>query len=111
MLGFDQASELIGRSLDVMMTATDSARHDGYISARRGNAGAQVIGVPGRELLAVRRDGSEFPIELSVSSFGIDGSHRLMALTTAKRMNDAFTAFLLPFGRSLCPNSRKPLTS
>jgi PAS domain S-box-containing protein len=31
-----------------------------------------VIGVVGRELLAVRRDGSQFPIDLSVSSFGVD---------------------------------------
>jgi PAS domain S-box-containing protein len=36
-----------------------------------------VIGVPRHELLAIRRDGSEFPIDLSVSSFETNGTHRI----------------------------------
>jgi len=91
MFGYGQSSELIGRSLDVMMTATDAARHDGYIAVRRDGAGA--VGLDGRELLAVRRDGSKFPIEISVSSFDINGSHRLTGIirdtTVRKRAEEA----------------------
>ncbi|HZI73632.1 MAG TPA: hypothetical protein VFD73_06320, partial [Gemmatimonadales bacterium] len=40
----------------------------------------RVIGIPGRELMAVRRDGSEFPIDLSVSSFASSGGRRLIRI-------------------------------
>jgi PAS domain S-box-containing protein len=72
MFGYDRAEELIGQNLRMLMPAAEGTRHDSYIAAHRAGAPARVIGVPGRELLAVRRDGSAFPIDLSVSSFGAD---------------------------------------
>ncbi len=92
MFGYDQAEELIGRNLRVLMPAVEGARHDNYIAAHHSGAPPRVIGVPGRALLAVRRDGSEFPIDLSVSSFGINGSHHLTGIirdATARRQAEA----------------------
>ena len=80
MFGYDLTEALIGRNLQMLMPQTEAARHDGYIAAHRAGAPPRVIGVAGRELLAVRKDGSEFPIDLSVSSFGINGSRFLTGI-------------------------------
>ena len=73
MFGYDQADELVGRNLRILMPAAEAAQHDRYIASHREGAPPSVIGVPGRELLASRRDGSQFPIDLSVSSFDCVG--------------------------------------
>jgi len=74
MFGYEGVEELIDLDLAVLMPAIDAARHGEYIARHRAGAPARVINVPGRELLAVRRDGSEFPIDLSVSSFTNNGA-------------------------------------
>jgi len=80
MFGYERADQLIGGNLTMLMPAADGARHDGYIRAHRSGAPPRAIDVPGRDLLAIRRDGSEFPIELSVSSFGTNGDHYLTGI-------------------------------
>jgi len=74
MFGYERAEEIIGRNLRVLMPANEGARHDGYLAAHHPESVPRVIGVSGRELLALRRNGSEFPIDLSVSSFRAAGS-------------------------------------
>jgi PAS domain S-box-containing protein len=89
MFGYDREEELVGHDLAVLMPATEAVRHGAYIANHRAGAPPRVIGMPGRELLAVRRDGSEFPIDLSVSSFGIDGQLYLTGIVrdaTARRL-------------------------
>jgi PAS domain S-box-containing protein len=78
--GYDRIEELIGRDLAVLMPATDAARHAGYIANHQAGTPSRVIGIPGRQLLATRRDGTEFPIELSVGSFGLDGHQYLTGI-------------------------------
>ena len=80
MFGYDQAEELTGRNLGVLMPAAEAMRHDGYIAAHRQGAPPRVIGLPGRELRATRRDGSEFPIDLSLSAFHVDGARFLTGI-------------------------------
>ena len=95
MFGYGRADELVGRNLRILMPATEAVRHDGYIAAHREGAPARVIGVPGRELLAIRRDGSEFPIDLSVSSFGTGSSRCFTGIirdATARRQAETARA-------------------
>ncbi len=80
MFGYDRAADVIGQNLRLLMPLAEAMRHDSYIVAHRAGARPRVIGVPGRELLAVRRDGTAFPIDLSVSSFGFDGSRLLTGI-------------------------------
>ena len=80
MFGYDSAEALIGKDLGVLMGATDAAQHGAYIASHVAGAPSRVISVPGRELLAVRRDGSTFPIDLSVSSFGTDPERYLTGI-------------------------------
>jgi PAS domain S-box-containing protein len=74
MFGYAQDADLIGRDVGLLMPASEAARHGAYLAAHRAGAPPRIIGVPGREMSAVRRDGSVFPIDLSVSSFGTNGS-------------------------------------
>jgi PAS domain S-box-containing protein len=80
MFGYDHIDELIGHDLAMLMPATEAARHPGYIANHRAGTPSRAIGVKGRELLAIRRDGTEFPIELSVGSFGLDDHQYLTGI-------------------------------
>jgi PAS domain S-box-containing protein len=80
MFGYEQETDLIGRDLGLLMPATEAARHGTYVAAHRAGAPPRVIGVSGRELLAVRQDGSVFPIDLSVSSFDDNGARFLTGI-------------------------------
>ena len=70
-----QPDALIGSNVAMLMPPADGNRHVGYIARYVNTGEAHVIG-KGRELVAKRRDGSVFPIELSVSAVpGDDGRH------------------------------------
>ena len=56
MFGYEQEADLIGCDLGLLMPATEAMRHGAYLAAHRAGAPPRVIGVPGRELLAVRQD-------------------------------------------------------
>ncbi len=74
MFGYAQEADLIGRDVGVLMPPDEAARHEGHLAAWRGGAPPKIIGVPSREMLALRRDGSILPIDLSVSASGTNGS-------------------------------------
>ena len=88
MFGYDHAEALIGCNLTMLMPPIDAAQHDSYIARHREGAAPRAIGAQGRELLAVRGDGTEFPIDLSVGSFVTSGSQHLTGFVrdaTARR--------------------------
>jgi two-component system sensor histidine kinase/response regulator len=58
--------QILGRDLTLLMTEPHRSRHSGYVASFLQTRAAKVIGI-GRELTAVRKDGTEFPIELAVS--------------------------------------------
>jgi PAS domain S-box-containing protein len=62
-------SEILGKNVTVLMPARESAVHDQYISSYKNTTGAaKIIGVQDRQLLGLRRNGSTFPLELTVNS-------------------------------------------
>ena len=64
MFGYDEA-ELIGRNLSVLMPTPFSRDHDKYIHTYLETDRAKIIGI-GRESLGKRKDGSVFPVHISV---------------------------------------------
>ena len=68
-----QLSDVRGHNVSMLMPKSDAKVHDGHIDRYTSKGGPSIIG-KGRELLALRRDGSSFPIELAVGEWhGADG--------------------------------------
>ena len=58
--------EVLGTDLTILMPEPHRSRHAGYVASFLKTRDAKIIGI-GRELTALRKDGTEFPIELAVS--------------------------------------------
>jgi PAS domain S-box-containing protein len=64
--------ELVGNNVKILMTATDSERHAEYLVRYLRTGEARIIGI-GREVTGRRKDGSTFPLFLSIGEFSLDG--------------------------------------
>ena len=68
-------SEMVGASVTMLMPSPYREEHDEYIGRFLRTREARIIGI-GREVVGLRKDGTEFPLYLAVSE-GRDGDHRL----------------------------------
>lgn len=69
-----QAEELIGSNVAVLMPEPFRSEHDDYLRRYLATGQKRIIGI-GREVLGRRKDGSEFPIDLSVGE-GLSNGRR-----------------------------------
>jgi PAS domain S-box-containing protein len=74
LFGYSKA-EMLGQSINILMPAHHAQQHDNYIARYMKTGEAQIIGI-GREVMAQRKDGSQFPIRLSISEVEM-GDRRL----------------------------------
>jgi two-component system sensor kinase FixL len=71
MFGYSEA-EAIGQNVRVLMPEPDRTRHDGYIARHRRTGERRIIGI-GRIVTGKRRDGTTFPMHLSVGEMQSGG--------------------------------------
>jgi len=64
--------ELVGQNIRVLMPEPHHSRHDGYLEHYRQTGNTNILGRT-REFEGARRDGTTFPIELSVARVDVPG--------------------------------------
>lgn len=77
LFGYD-AEDLIGQNVECLLPVRFRARHVGYRNGYTSNVRVRPMG-SGLDLFAMRKDGSEFPVEVSLSPAADGGSTLLVA--------------------------------
>ncbi len=67
-----RVEEVIGKNISMLMPDPYQSEHDGYLESYRKTGDTWILGVM-RELRALRKDGTEFPCEVSVSRVDTHG--------------------------------------
>ncbi len=70
-----QPEELIGNNVSMLMPQPYRDEHDGYMQTYLETGVKRIIGI-GRVVSGLRKDGSEFPMELKVGEFRVQGARR-----------------------------------
>jgi two-component system sensor kinase FixL len=73
------ASEVVGRNVSMLMPSPYHEEHDRYLERYLTTGEARIIGI-GREVTGRRRDGSQFPLHLSVGEMAIGGERKFTGM-------------------------------
>jgi len=73
------ADEVIGHNVSILTPAPYKERHDGYLAKYVETGIKNIIGV-GREVVGQRKDGSRFPMRLSVGEFWLGDQRRFTGI-------------------------------
>lgn len=73
------APELIGNNVSMLMPEPDASSHDRYLADYLATGKANIIGI-GREVTGRHKDGTAFPIDLSVGELTTDGPPKFIGV-------------------------------
>lgn len=72
-------SEVIGRNVSMLMPTPYHEEHDSYLQRYLTTGEARIIGI-GREVVGRRRDGTVFPLHLSVGEMSVGGERKFTGM-------------------------------
>jgi two-component system sensor kinase FixL len=72
-------SEVLGRNVSMLMPAPYRDEHDGYLKRYLDEGAARIIGI-GREVQGLKRDGTVFPLHLSVGEMLVEGQRKFTGI-------------------------------
>ena len=78
MFGYEE-KELVGRNIKMLMPGSEQVRHDNYLHRYQKTGKRRIIGI-GREVQALRKDGSHFPANIAVGEISTSGEIRYVGL-------------------------------
>lgn len=90
------AREVVGGPLSVLMPSDQAGHHDRYVADYVASGKSQVIGV-GREVQGRRKDGTLFPLEISLSELFLGGRRYFVGVLrdiTERKQNEERLTFL-----------------
>ena len=104
------AEEMIGNNISMLMPELHHSQHDGYLAHYLHNDEAHIIG-SGSEVVGLHKDGTSFPMELSVGEMHADGQRKFTGMvrdiTERKKIDKLKSEFVSTVSHEL----RTPLTS
>ena len=86
--------ELLGRNISMLMPQPYRDQHDGYLENYQRTGERKIIGI-GREVTGQRKDGSRFPLHLSVGEFRADGERYFFGICHDISEHQALTERIL----------------
>jgi two-component system sensor kinase FixL len=78
LFGYTEA-QVLGRNVMLLMPSPYKDEHDGYLARYLDTGAPRIIGI-GREVTGQRRDGSVFPLHLSVGEMSIGGERKFAGI-------------------------------
>ncbi|NNE23863.1 MAG: PAS domain S-box protein [Rhizobiales bacterium] len=91
-------TEMIDQNVKMLMPEPFRAEHDGYVRHHRETGIRKIIGI-GREVVGQRKDGSTFPMHLSVGEFFLDGESHYTGIIHDLTVRQRFDAMATRLGR------------
>jgi two-component system sensor kinase FixL len=78
LFGYTEA-QVLGKNVNVLMPSPYHEEHDGYMSRYLTTGEKKIIGI-GREVKGLRRDGTTFPLRLSVGELNVNGERKFTGI-------------------------------
>jgi two-component system sensor kinase FixL len=78
LFGYPEA-EVLGRNVNMLMSQPYRTEHDGYLARYLSTGERRIIGI-GREVTGLRKDGSVFPLHLSVGEADVGGERKFTGI-------------------------------